>query len=166
MSPTPTLPASVSALLLTLNFTCAGPSNAQGNLAPSPVRLASAAAATTRAAGPTSAAAREEMFKTMLRKRPDYMNSPGKKLSMTIHEFHIAPPVRWTMEYGNSPAQDKNTLVYKVKARYTIRTENFNTVTGKQYPPSSKEYKRRFNYYVDRKCKWVAEMTGTTADWH
>lgn len=120
-------------------------------------------AAARAQAARTSPPASETLFRRMLVERPDYASSPGKTTTLTIQEFHVDRPVRWTMEYGQNPAQDKNTLVYKVRARYTVHAENFNTVTGQRYPPSSREYRRQFNYYVNRQGRWVAEMTG--ADW-
>jgi hypothetical protein len=109
--------------------------------------------------------ASEALFKRMLLERPEYASSPGRKNTLTIDEFHIAKPVRWTMEYGENPAQDKNTLVYKVRARYTVQSENINTVTGQRYPATSREYRRHFNYYVNRSGRWIAEMGPTTSDW-
>ncbi|HEX8430161.1 MAG TPA: hypothetical protein VF625_02695 [Longimicrobium sp.] len=124
--------------------------------------LATPSASTAQAVPPAS----EALFKRMLLERPDYASQPGRTTTVTIHEFHIERPVRWTMEYGQNPAQDRNTLVYRVRARYTVHSDNFNTATGRRYPPSSQEYRRRFNYYVGRNGRWTAEMTGTTADWH
>jgi hypothetical protein len=118
------------------------------------------------AQGTRAAPASEAMFRRMLLERPEYASAPGRKNTLTIQEFHVAKPVRWTMEFGQNPAQDKNTLVYKVRARYTVQSENFNTVTGQRYPASAREYKRQFNYFVDRGGRWVAQMAGTTADWH
>ncbi len=109
--------------------------------------------------------ASEALFRRMLMERPEYASQPGKTTTLTIHEFYVDRPVRWTMEYGENSTQDKNTLVYRVRARYTVSSDNVNTVTGQRYPPSSREYKRRFNYYIDRSGRWVAQMAGTTADW-
>ena len=114
-----------------------------------------------RSAPPAS----DSLFRRMLLERPEYASSPGKTVTLAIHEFHVAKPVRWTMEYGQNPAQDKNTLVYKVRARYTVQSENINTVTGQRYPATSREYRRQFNYFVNRSGRWVAEMGPTTSDW-
>ena len=131
-------------------------------LAYAPLAVLPAAA---QAQGTRAAPASEALFRGMLQERPEYASSPGKTTTLTIQEFHIAKPVRWTMEYGDNAAQDKNTLVYKVRARYTVQAEHVNTVTGQRYPPSTREYRRAFNYYVNRGGRWVAEMAGTTADW-
>ena len=124
------------------------------------------AGARAQAARTTPAPASEALFRRMLLERPDYASSPGKENTLIIQEFKVEKPVRWTMEYGDNPAQDKNTMVYKVQARYTVRSRNFNTGTGQTYPPSSRDYCRRFNYFVDRSGRWVAQMTGTTAACH
>ncbi len=120
-----------------------------------------ATAQTAQKAPPAS----EALFRRMLTERPDYGSSPGTTRTVTIHEFHVARPVRWTQEFGNNPSQDRTTMVYRVRARYTVSSQSFNTATGQRYSDSSREYRRWFNYYLDR-GRWVAQMTGTTADWH
>lgn len=113
-----------------------------------------------------AAPASEALFRRMLMERPDYASQPGQNNTVTIQEFHIARPVRWTMEFGQNPTQDRNTMVYRVRARYTVHTVTFNTATGQRYSSSSREYRRWFNYYIDRRGQWVGMMTGTTSDWH
>jgi hypothetical protein len=125
------------------------------------VRSPTAHAQDERPAPPAS----EALFRRMLQERPEYASTPGRATTMTIHEFHVAKPVRWTTEYGADDAQDKNTLVYKVRARYTVQAENVNTVTGQRHAATSREYRRQYNYYVNRDGRWVARMGPTTADW-
>ena len=114
-----------------------------------------------RSAPPAS----DSLFRRMLLERPEYASSPGRTVTLTIHEFHVAKPVRSPTEPGPSPAQDRNTLVYKVRARYTVHSENINTVTGERYPVTSRDYRRHFNYYMNRSGRWVAEVGPSTSDW-
>jgi hypothetical protein len=46
-----------------------------------------------------------------------------------------------------------------------VHAENVNTVTGERHPPTSREYRRQFNYYVNRDGRWVARVGPTTSDW-
>lgn len=102
----------------------------------------------------------EKLFKQMIATRPNHLSQPGATRTVTFHEFQISKPTSWTMEFGNNPAEDKNTKVYKVIARFTLSTDNFNTGTGQKYPPSSKEYKRAYNFYIDKSNKWVCMALG------
>lgn len=107
--------------------------------------------------------ASEKLFKEMIVNRPNHLSQPGAKRSIQFHEFQIGKPVNWTMEFGNSPNTDKNTKVYKVIARFTLTTEHYNTVTNQTYPASSKEYRRAYNFYIDKKNEWVCMALGTGA---
>ena len=108
--------------------------------------------------------ASEKMFKEMIVNRPNHLSSPGANRNITFHEFQMAKPVSWTMEYGNNANEDKNTKVYKVIAKFTLTTENFNTATGQKYQGSVKEYRRPYNFFVDKKGYWVCMALGLTKD--
>lgn len=107
----------------------------------------------------------EARFRRMIAERPDYASAPGQRRTVTFRAFYVDKPVPFTMVYGNSEAEDERTMVYKVRAHYDVHSENFNTVTGQVYPPSTRELKRRFNCFIGRTKQWKCEMTGTTADW-
>jgi hypothetical protein len=102
----------------------------------------------------------EKLFKQMIVNRPNHLSQPGATRTITFHEFQIFKPTTWTMEYGNNPGEDKNTKVYKVIAHFTLSTDNFNTGTGQKYPPSSKEYKRAYHFYIDKSNQWVCMALG------
>ena len=108
--------------------------------------------------------ASEKLFKEMIANRPNHLSSPGASRTVTFHEFAIGKPVSWTMEYGNNKNEDKNTKVYKVIARFTLSTDNFNMGTGQKYPSSGKEYKRAYIFYVDKNNKWICMALGLTKD--
>jgi hypothetical protein len=104
--------------------------------------------------------ASEKLFKEMIVNRPNHLSQPGATRTVTFHEFIMDRPVRRTMEYGNNTAEDKNTMVYKVIAKFTLFTENYNTATHQKYPSSSKEYRRAYDFYVDKNNKWVCMALG------
>ncbi|MDB5191578.1 MAG: hypothetical protein JWQ96_1141 [Segetibacter sp.] len=106
----------------------------------------------------------EKLFRQMIVNRPNHLSQPGAKRTVTIHELQVSKPTNWTMEFGNNPAADKNTKVYKVICRFTIVTENYNTVTAQKYSVDTKEYKRAYNFYIDRSNKWVCMALGLTKD--
>lgn len=106
------------------------------------------------------APASEKLFKEMIVNRPNHLSQPGQKRSLTFQEFLISKPVRRTLEYGNNAAKDKNTLVYKVIARFTLTTQSFNTATNQQYSLTSKEYRRAYDFYIDRNNQWTCMALG------
>ncbi|MCW3079424.1 hypothetical protein [Segetibacter sp.] len=106
------------------------------------------------------APASEKLFKEMIVNRPNHLSQPGSNRTITFQEFTISRPVARTMEYGNSTAQDKNTMVYKVIAKFTLTTENYNTATQQKYSSSSKEYRRAYDFYIDKNNKWVCMALG------
>ena len=69
----------------------------------------------------------EKLFKEMIKNLPNYQSQPGTNVSLTFNEFSISKPISWTMEYGYSAAEDKNTKIYKVIARFTLFKETYNT---------------------------------------
>lgn len=106
------------------------------------------------------APASEKLFKEMIVNRPNHLSQPGERRSITFQEFIISKPVRRTMEYGNNVAKDKNTMVYKVIARFTLSTQTYNTATNKQYSSSSKEYRRAYDFYIDKSNQWTCVALG------
>ena len=110
------------------------------------------------------APASEKLFKEMIVNRPNHLSQPGANRTVTFHEFIISKPVRRTMEFGNNASEDKNTMVYKVIAKFTLTTENFNTATNQKYPTSTKEYRRAYDFYIDRNNKWVCMALGLSKD--
>lgn len=110
--------------------------------------------------------ASEKLFKEMILNLPNYQSQPGTNLTLTFHEFNIAKPVSWTMEYGNNPGQDKNTKVYKVTAGFTLFKETFNTATGQKYSSSSKKYRRPYHFYIDRTKYWVCVPVGLSSGFY
>ena len=113
---------------------------------------------------PNPEPAGEKLFKQMIANRPNHLSSPGATRTVTFHEFTIGKPVTRTMEYGNTPGADKKTKVYHVIARFTLDTDNFNTVTGQKYPSSRKEYRRPYEFYLDKSDKWVCMALGLTKE--
>lgn len=89
-----------------------------------------------------------------------YPSVEGEKRSVDFKEIKIGKPVNWTMEYGNNPAADKNTKVYKVIASFTVNKQTYNTATGKIYSTTAKNYKRPYNFYIDRTGSWVCTPLG------
>jgi len=108
--------------------------------------------------------ASEKLFKQMIVNRPNHTSSPGATRTVTFHEFSIGKPFIRTMEYGNTPGADKKVKVYAVIARFTLDTDNQNTVTGQKYPSSRKEYRRPYEFYVDKTNQWVCVATGLTKE--
>lgn len=89
-----------------------------------------------------------------------YPNVEGERRSVDFKEIKIGKPVKWTMEYGNNPAADKNTKVYKVVAIFTVNRQTFNTASGKIYSTTAKNYKRTYDFYIDRTGNWVCVPLG------
>lgn len=106
------------------------------------------------------APASEKLFKKMIMNRPNHLSQPGEKRSLTFQEFLIAKPVRRTLEYDNNPAKDKNTIVYRVIARFTLTTQSYNTATNQQYSLTSKDYRRAYDFYIDRNNEWTCMALG------
>ena len=106
------------------------------------------------------APASEKLFKEMIVNRPNHLSQPGSKRLLTFQEFKLSKPVRRTMEYGNNAGQDKNTMVYKVIAKFTLSTTTYNTATNKQYSSTAKEYRRAYDFYIDKNDKWVCMALG------
>lgn len=108
----------------------------------------------------------EKLFKEMITNLPNYQSQPGTNFSLTFNEFSISKPIRWTMEYGNNAGEDKNTKIYKVIARFTLFQETYNTKSGQKYSSSSKEYKRPYNFYIDKTNHWKCVPVGLSGGYY
>ncbi len=102
----------------------------------------------------------EKLFKQMIVNRPNHLSSPGATRSITFQEFSIGKVFTRVMEYGYTPGTDKKVKVYPVISRFTMDTDNFNTGTGQKYPSSRQEYRRPYEFYLDRNNKWVCVAVG------
>ncbi len=108
--------------------------------------------------------ASETLFKQMIANRPNHISSPGATRTVTFQEFNIGKPFIKTIEFGNTPGADKKVKVYPVIARFTLATNNYNTVTGQKYTSSKDEYRRPYEFYVDKTNKWVCVAKGLTKE--
>lgn len=110
--------------------------------------------------------ATEKMFKEMILNLPNYKSKPGTNFTLVFSQFSISKPVKWTMEYGNNPSQDKNTKVYKVIADFTLTQETYNTQSGKKYSTDIKKHRRPYNFYIDRSGNWVCVPVGLSSGYY
>ena len=89
-----------------------------------------------------------------------YSSIEGERRTVSFNEVKIGKPVNWTMEFGNNPSQDKNTKVYKVIATFTVNRQTYNTASGKIYNTTAKDYRRPYNFYIDRTGNWICSPGG------
>ena len=92
-----------------------------------------------------------------------YPSVEGERRSVDFKEIKIGKPVKWTMEYGNNPAADKNTKVFKVIASFAVNRQTFNTASGKIYSTTATNYKRPYDFYIDRTGSWVCIPLGLSS---
>jgi CRISPR/Cas system-associated endonuclease/helicase Cas3 len=102
----------------------------------------------------------EKLVKDKITNLAHHLSKEGERRSVTFKEVKIGKPVNWTMEYGNNPAADKNTKVYKVIATFTVNRQTYNTASGKVYSTTATDYKRPYNFYIDRTGNWVCTPLG------
>ena len=89
-----------------------------------------------------------------------YLSVEGERRSVDFKEVKIGKPVRWTMEFGNSPDADKNTKVYKVIATFTVNRQTYNTASGKIYSTTAKDHRRPYHFYIDKTGEWICNPVG------
>ena len=102
----------------------------------------------------------EKFVKEKIANLAHHLSTEGERRSVTFKQVIIGKPVKWTMEYGNNPAADKNTKVYKVIATFTVNRQTYNTASGKIYSTTAKEYKRPYDFYIDKTGNWICNPTG------